>query len=230
VVAVPGSPPIQAWVQDADASVSYRLNAGNSPAAAACFGVSASTGAVSIAASCSPPLDFVVQPLWTLLIDAVSQPAGTLTDTATAFIALSFVPQPPRLLSPPLLSTTGAQVSSLSVLENATVGFIVGSIRGYARDAPVTYTLTGSSSTCTVPPHTALRVAQLTGELSIGTAGVLDWEDCTSFALLLNLSDTSLAGWSVPVQVNVNVLDAPDAVISQVRVECKESSRRRGRL
>lgn len=186
-----GLAPIQAWVQDAGAYVSYRLSAANPASVSSCFSVDSSTGALATACS---TLDFVAQPLWTVLVDAVSQPAGTLTDTARVFVSLIYVQQPPYLLSPPLLNAASAQVSSLSIPENTAAGTVIGAVRGFDRDAPITYVISGSSSFCTEPPHNALAVGLRTGVLAVATAGILDWEDCTSFTLLLNLSDTVRGG------------------------------------
>ena len=170
--------------------MTYRLSAGNAAPVAACFAVNATTGALST--ECSAPLDFVAQPTWVVLVDAVSSLSGSLFDTASVYVSLTFVQQPPYLLSPPLVDATAAraQVNSLTIPENTTVGTAIGTVRGFDRDAPITYTIVGSSSFCSVAPHTALAVGISTGVLSVTTAGVLDWEDCVSFTLLLNLSDT----------------------------------------
>lgn len=187
-----GPVPLQAWVQDAGAFVSYRLSSSNAASITACFSVDSVTAA--LATTCST-LDFVAQPLWMVLVDAVSMPGGTLIDTARVFVSLIFVQQPPYLLSPPLLNTAAVQVAALTIPENTTVGTVIGTVRGYSRDAPITYTIVDSSSLCTVPPHTAFSVGLTTGMLTVSTAGILDWEDCVAFTLLLNLSDTvSLRG------------------------------------
>ena len=176
-----------AWVQDAGAYVGYRLSIGNPPAVLSCFTINSTTGALSTACN---TLDYVLQPTWVVLVDAVSYPAGILTDTARVFVNLIFVQQPPFLLSPPLSDSQNNLINSLTISENATVGTVIGTVRGFDRDAPITYTIVGSTSLCTIPPHPAFSVGFRTGILSIATAGVLDWEDCVSFTLLLNLSDT----------------------------------------
>jgi hypothetical protein len=235
-----GPAALQAWVQDAGATVSYRLSATNPVSVLSCFAINFGTGALTT--SCST-LDYVSQQLWSLLVEAVSQPAGTLFDTARVFVSVVFVQQPPAVMSPPLISATGALTSSLSVLENATVGTMVGRLLGFGRDAAVIYAITGSTSTCAVPPHTALAINTTTGELSISVAGVLNWDDCVAFTLLVNLSgefdvatyvslmiyieslmcitlvtDTSLLSWQVPVSIPINVLDASSVFISEVRL------------
>lgn len=232
-----GAVPLQAWVQDNSAYVSYRISSSNSAVIRSCFTVNNTTGMLST--TCST-LDFVAQPLWTVLVDAVSQPASTLIDTARVFVSLSFVQQQPYLLLPPLLDATATQVSSLTIPESSTEGTLVGTVRGFARDAPITYTIVGSSSFCTVPPHTAFAVDLYTGVLTVATAGILDWEDCVSFTVLLNLSDTvrvhfclgfarscithvvtiaqSLANWQITVGVHINLVDSPDAVITELRL------------
>jgi len=170
----------------------------------------------------------------------VSQPAGVLTDTARVFVALLFVQQPPYLLSPPLLDASSVQQTSVSVPENATVGTVIANCPRIRSRCPHHLHDCGSSSFCAVPPHTALVVNATSGVLTVAATGVLTGRTVRRSHCCSNLSDTvrstcasnvdfmflssarcvlqSLAGWQVPVSVTINILDLPDATITQLRL------------
>ncbi|RYY39098.1 hypothetical protein EON62_00005, partial [archaeon] len=173
------------------------------------------TGVVTVSAAggAAGTLNFEAQSSYTLSV-VVADVTGR-TDTASVRVRLLDVNEAPSRFGTGLADGSGAQVTSVSVREDAAVGSILG--RALASDVDAGAAGTLRFTLLEDEQSAPFGVFAANGSLWLAAAG-LDFENRDAHTLRINVTDAGEpALWTV-FNVTVRVLDVNDAVVTSFRV------------
>jgi hypothetical protein len=171
-------------------------------------------------------LDFETTKTYSL--NVIVTDGSSNTDTATLVINVTDVNEVATWDGTGIYNRGGAAVNSLSLIENATIGTILGSVRAIDPDSPTSTGCVGCSqriySLVANAESLPFAVNPSTGVLSLVDPALIDWEDKTLWQPTVAVTDSS----SLPLQttkvVNVNIVDVNDVTITSLSIASQSSS------
>jgi hypothetical protein len=189
------------------------------------FSINSVTGVIS-GGSGATALDFETIKNYTLNVivsDSVSS-----TDTSTLVIDITDVNEVASWDGTGIYDQRGSAVNSLSLVENATVGTILGSVRAIDPDSPTSTGCVGCSqriySLIANAESLPFAVNPSTGVLSLVDPSLIDWEDKTLWQPTVAVTDSSTSPLQATKVVNVNIIDVDDVTITSLSIASQSSS------
>jgi hypothetical protein len=198
---------------DAGQSLTYTVVAGSG--ATGPFAVNPTTGAVYIASA----VNFEARASYTFAVLATDSFAPPLTARANVSVTVNDLNEPAVFNGTGIRTPSGASAASLSVLENATFGTVVGRVVANDADAgasgQVIYSLLRDSQA------DAFAIDSTTGVLTL--AAPLDWETQPVWTPTVLATDGSGAPVTAQLTVSVQVLDVNDVAVTSIVVSAADA-------
>jgi len=175
---------------DAGDSLTYAITAGNTSGA---FAINGSTGQITVANTAA--LDFETNPSFSLTVRASD---GTLSDTATVSLTLADVNDSPVV-----------DDQGFGVNENTANGTVVGTVVASDPDAgdSLTYAITAGNT------GGAFAINSSTGQITVASAAVLDFETNPSFALTVQVTDDGTPVLNDTATVTLTLADVNESPV-----------------
>jgi hypothetical protein len=157
------------------------------------FSINSITGVIS-GGSGATVLDFETTKTYSL--NVIVTDGFSNTDTATLVIDVTDVNEVATWDNTGIFDRVGAAVNSLSLIENATVGTILGSVRAIDPDSPTSTGCVGCSqriySLIANAESLPFAVNPSTGVLTLANPSLIDWEDKTLWQPTVAVTDSSV--------------------------------------
>ena len=187
---------VEATDEDGD-ELTFAITAGNTGEA---FAIGEASGVLTVADPAQ--LDFEASPVFTLTIQVND---GTVTATADVTINVTEAPLIQRENIPPQLEN-----QSFDIDENSENGTVVGNIQASDDGDALTFSISAGNT------GEAFEINPGTGELTVKTASMLDYETTTSFTLTIAVSDGE---FSTTAEITINLNDIePEPLATRAEV------------
>jgi hypothetical protein len=191
----------------------------------AIFAINSITGVIS-GGSGATVLDFETTKIYSL--NVIVTDGFTNTDTATLVINVTDVNEVATWDGTGIYDRGGAAVNSLSLIENATVGTILGLVRAIDPDSPTSAGCIGCSqriySLVANAESLPFAVNPTTGVLTLVDPALIDWEDKALWQPTVAVTDSSSSPLQATKVVNVNIIDVNDVSITSLSIASQSSS------
>ncbi len=176
---------------DAGQALSYSIISGNTNGA---FTIHATTGVLTVANSSA--VNFENTPSFGLIIKVQDNGTGNISSTATITISIADINEIPVITN-----------QSFSIAENSANGTLVGNVVASDPDAGQTKTFSIISENTSG----ALTINPSTGVLTVATSAALNFENLTSFALVIKVQDNGVGNLSNQATVTISLTDVNEA-------------------
>jgi hypothetical protein len=179
---------------DVGDTLSYSITAGNTGGA---FAIDPLTGQITVADGSL--LDYETNPSFSLTVQVQDDSADGLIDTATVTIDLNDVNDPPTV-----------DDQSFAVGENSALGTVVGTVTASDQDTgqSLSYAITAGNT------GGAFAIDSATGEITVATPAMLDFETTPTFNLTVEVTDNGTPILSDTATVTINVADVNEAPLA----------------
>jgi sugar lactone lactonase YvrE len=189
------------------------------------FAINSITGVIS-GGSGATVLDFETTKTYSL--NVIVTDGALNTDTATLVINVTDVNEVATWDGTGIYDRGGAAVNSLTLIENATVGTILGSVRAIDPDIPTSAGCIGCSqriySLVANAESIPFAVNPTTGVLTLIDPALIDWEDKALWQPTVAVTDSSASPLQATIVVNVNIIDVNDVSIFSLSIASQSSS------
>ena len=165
----------------------FSIVSGNTSGA---FSINSSTGVLMVTRTAA--LDFENTPSYTLVIKVQDNGAGNLSIQATFTVSLSDVNEAPAIYN-----------QSFSIAENSAIGTAIGTLVASDPDATQTMMFTIVSGNT----NDAFSINASTGNLKVANSPALNFENISSFALVVKVQDNGTGNLSSQATITISISD-----------------------